>query len=262
MELQDFAFIYKSKLVRPLLQEDAHYLLPVDRYVTQNHDRALLLLHGFASSPAAYRAMLPNLTGYDRIVCPILPGHSESIQSFATAKVQDWRDTARTMCTELINTYSEVTVVGLSLGGILALELSQMFRLHHLYLLAPALKLLYSLNLALTSARLLRAIGCVTFPNYGGDFFTDRYQELSYRRLPLNAIIEILSLIKTFPYCLPNCPTDIFLGSHDKVVDSAYIAKQYAHQDNITLHWLQHSAHILPLDGDIEYLTNAISRNN
>ncbi|PJD92436.1 MAG: esterase [Legionella sp.] len=259
MRIEDFAFIYKGKLAQPLRQEEAHYLLPVDHYVTQHQDRALLLLHGFASSPGAYRAMLPHLTGYDRIVCPILPGHAESIQAFSNAKAQDWRETAQTVCSQLIDTYKDVTVVGLSLGGILALELSQMFRLHHLYLLAPALKLRYSLDLALLAARLLRAIGYPTFPNYGGDFYTHRHEELSYRRVPFNAIIEILSLIKTSSYIRPNCPTDLFLGQHDKVVDSNYIAKTYAHQDNISIHWLKHSAHILPLDGDIECLIKAIS---
>ena len=64
------------------------------------------------------------------------------------ATSQQWRNTAREACEQLLAHYSQVSVVGLSLGGALALELSQTFPLEHLFLLAPALKLHYSAFLA------------------------------------------------------------------------------------------------------------------
>ncbi|MCR9191409.1 MAG: alpha/beta fold hydrolase [Gammaproteobacteria bacterium] len=261
MNLNDFAFFFKSNIIRPLTTEESSYLLPIDKTITKKHDRALLLLHGFSSSPAVFRGMLPQFKGYDRIVCPVLPGHAESIQAFSTATVQDWRRVAEEQCAMLVESFKEVTVVGLSLGGVLALELSQHYKLQHLHLLAPALKLHYSAHWAWIAARCLHAVGWQSLQNAGGDIYTAHYQELTYRRLPLTTIIEMLALVDAPKSLQLTCPTDVFLGTHDKVADSKAIAPLFEHQKQATLHWLQHSAHILPLDGDMEIIVQTINNN-
>ncbi len=260
MQLADFAFIHHGNIIKALTAQEAHYLLPVDQEITPQHDHALLLLHGFASSPGGYRAMLPHITGYDRIVCPVLPGHADSIAAFSKVHFEDWRQTARECCAKLVASYTKVSIVGLSLGGALALELSQMFAVHHLYLLAPALKLHYSAQLAYYAAQILALLGCKSLKNYAGDFFSDAYQELTYRRLPIQAILAILAFIQAQSYLQPTCPTDLFFGRYDKVVDCKTIATHYAHQTQVRIHWLNHSAHILPLDGDIETLLAYINK--
>ncbi len=262
MQISDFAFIHRGKIIRPLSEQESDYLMPIDHVVTTRHERALLLLHGFASSPAVYRAILPHLTGYDRIVCPVLPGHAHSLQAFAQSTAQNWRDAAHEHCATLIDTYAQVNVVGFSMGGALALGLSQVFPIHHLYLLAPALKLYYPATLARLAARALATLGYKTFPNHAGNFFSDQHQELAYRRLPIPTILEILAFVQSQTYQQPGCPTDLFLGRHDRVVDSKAIAQQYAQQSQVKIHWLQHSAHLLPLDGDIELLLQYINREN
>lgn len=249
-----------GKAVKPLSKQDAHYLLPIDRQVTENHDKALLLLHGFASSPAVFRALLPQIKGYDRIVCPVLPGHSESMSAFAKTTAKNWQDCASEYCDQLVSTYQQVSIIGMSLGGLLAAELTHHFSLHHLYLLAPALKLPYSARLALWAAHLLQTLGWRSLHNYSGYFCNSNNQELGYRRLPLPAIIEILSLIRTQKIVYPTCPTDVFLGRFDKVIDSNAVAQSFASQPQTRVHWLNHSAHLLPLDGDIEQLVSVINR--
>ena len=258
MELSDFAFFYQGKIVKLLSPQEAHYLSAIEQIVTPRQDHALLLLHGFGSSPGVYREMLPLITGYDRIVCPILPGHAQSIQAFSQCTAQQWRDTAHDTCAKLMASYAKVSVVGLSLGGSLALELSQTFRLHHLYLLAPALKLYYPASLACLAARGLRSVGWKTLANHGGDIFSDQFQELAYQHLPISAIIEVLSLIHSQTTLQPDCPTDLFLGRHDKVIDVQTVAQHYANTA-VQIHWLEHSAHVLPLDTDRGVLLQAIN---
>lgn len=260
MNLSDFAFFHQGKIVKMLSSQDAHFLAAIDDIITPQQDHALLLLHGFASSPAVYREILPSITGYDRIVCPVLPGHAQSVAVFSQSTAQQWRDTARDTCAELVDKYAHVSIVGLSLGGSLALELSQTFRLNHLYLLAPALQLHYSALLAGYAAWGLRMLGCKTLFNHGGDVFTANAQELAYQRLPLSAIIEVLSFIESQTIIQPNCPTDLFLGRYDKVVDVQAVARHYAQQATVKTHWLEHSAHVLPLDGDKEVLLKAINK--
>lgn len=259
MSVEDFVFIHKGKIVKPLSQEEAHYLSPIDQVVTAQHDHALLLLHGFASTPAVYRAILPKITGYDRIVCPALPGHASSIEEFAESTAHDWQQAAQINCAKLVDAYEKVSIVGLSLGGSLALELSQTFKIQHLYLLAPALKLHYPLGLARLAAQILSAIGLKTWPNYGGDIFANDYQELTYNRLSLHAILEIYAYIQSQFPIQPNCPTDLFLGQYDKVVDVQHVAQYYETQSNVKIHWLENSAHILPLDRDREELVRCIN---
>ncbi len=258
MELSDFAFFHQGKIVKLLSPQEAHYLAAIDQIVTPQQDHALLLLHGFASSPAVYREMLPLITGYDRIVCPILPGHAQSIRAFSQCTAQQWRDTTHNACAKLMADYAKVSVVGLSLGGSLALELSQTFCLHHLYLLAPALKLYYPAYLACLAAQGLRSVGWKTMANHAGDIFSDQFQELVYQRLPISAIIEVLSFIHTPTITQPNCPTDLFLGRHDKVIDVHAVAQRYAKQA-VQIHWLEQSAHVLPLDTDRGVLLQAIN---
>lgn len=262
MQWRDFGFFRHGKFIKALTQVDAHLLMPIDRRVTPQQDSALLLLHGFASSPAVYRAILPQIRGYDRIVCPVLPGHGESIQTFAQFTAQDWQEAATQHCATLIKEYARVSVIGLSLGGVLALGLSQMFPLHHLYLLAPALKLQYSAAYVLLAARLLHFVGWKTMANHAGNFYTDQYEELTYRRLPMQAIMEILAYIKTQQYPIPQCATDLFLGRYDNIVDSQTIARQYVQSPQVQIHWLEHSAHILPLDGDREIILQSINDFN
>lgn len=256
MQTRDFAFFHRGKIIRSLDEQEIDYLKPIDQIITTRHERALLLLHGFASSPAVYRAILPHLTGYDRIVCPVLPGHAHSLQAFAQSTAQNWRDAAHAHCATLTNTYAQVNVVGFSLGGALALELSHAFPIQHLYLLAPALKLYYPPALAQLAARALSILGYTTFRNYAGDFYSKstEYPELVYRRLPIPAILEILACVQSQTYQSPACPTDLFLGRHDRVVDSQTIAQHYAHYSQVKIHWLEHSAHMLPLDGDRDLL--------
>ena len=258
MNIQDFRFMSGGKAVKHLSAEDASLLQPID-IRGKGHARALLLLHGFSSSPAVFRAMCPGIKGYDAVVCPVLPGHADSILAFANVGSEEWLAAANEACEALLKDYQAVDVLGFSLGGLLACHLSQRYALNHLYLLAPALSMHLNLCVTLTAARALHALGVRRLTNRGGNLHTKKYQEIAYRQLPLTTITQILTLIKNTPPFSPQCPTDLFLGRFDAVVDSQQVAKSLMHQHQVTTHWLEHSAHVLPLDGDIEAILACIN---
>ena len=251
MNIDDFRYMWRGKPVKPLLNQQANLLASIDIRSSGNN-RALLLLHGFSSSPAVYRQLLPLLPPYDAVICPVLPGHGESISAFTGAKACDWLSTAEDACAKLIKDYHQVDVMGLSLGGLLACHLSQRFTLHHLYLLAPALELQLNIPLALKCAQILNWLGFNSLRNHAGNLCSHLYSELAYRQLPITTIHEILTLINEFQFVPPQCPTDLFLGCFDQVVNSAQVASLFTNAPNCTIHWLSHSAHVLPLDGDID----------
>jgi len=260
MKLEDFHYMYRGKRIAPLAAEDIGILSPIHRK-NEGYRRALLLLHGFGSSPAVYRRLIPSLSMYDCLFAPVLPGHGESIAAFSASRADDWLQCALEACQSLIGEYRHVDVMGLSLGGVLAYQLSQQFPLNHLYLLAPAFALKSNVPLLLRAARFMRIMGLTRITNYAGNIHTAGYAELTYRQTPINAIIEILSLIKNFQFAPPTCPVDIFLGRHDEVIDSASVAALFSKLSSVNIHWLQHSAHVLPLDGDLEEIIACINES-
>lgn len=254
---EDLQFISHGKPLRTVRPSEKDLLLPIDIRKPTRH-RALLLLHGFSSSPAVYRLLLPHLSQYDAVVCPVLPGHCTNIQDFAQAKSEAWLATAKKTCAELCQEYTAVDVLGLSLGGLIACYLAQQFKLHHLYLLAPATALHLNLRFALNILHTLHALGVSHFRNRGGNLYAYDHYELTYRVLPLTSLIEVFSLIKTCPSLPTKCPVDLFLGKFDAIVNSNAVARQFAHLPNVQMHWLNRSAHVLPLDGDLDTIIKCI----
>lgn len=255
----EFQYMHRGKVVGPLPVDEIQLLTPIHREGLQKH-KALLLLHGFSSSPAVYRQLLPSLTMYDTIVCPVLPGHGDSIAAFSVVGAHDWMACAEQACEQLINRYEAVDVMGLSLGGLLASHLSQRFKLHHLFLLAPALSLCMNVPLTLFGARFLYKLGLRRIPNKAGNIYTEKYAELAYKQISVHAIIEILSWIQRFQWMPPTCPTDVLLGRHDEVVNSHKVAERFADLTNVSIHWLENSAHVLPLDGDIDQIIACLNK--
>ena len=256
----DFRYMWQGKHLGPLLATDAHVLAPIAQK-NSRYEHALLLLHGFSSSPAVYRELLPGLSHYDAIVCPALPGNGQNLSEFSASKASDWITPARETCDTLLKQYQHVDVMGFSLGGLLACDLSQHFSLNHLYLLAPALSLQLNIPWALAAARVLHSLGFQSLRNRAGHLLSPHHCELAYRQLPLATIIQLLTLIKNFVFTPPTCPTDLFLGYGDDVIDGHHVEKLFTNLPNCTIHWLAQSAHILPLDNDKDEIIACVQHN-
>lgn len=254
MKLDDFSCMWRGKPIQTPTETQVEWLRPID-IRSAKKERAMLLLHGFSSSPAVFRELVPSLThAYDAVIGFPLPGHAESFAAFAATRASDWVTSVELSCQQLLDDYTHVDVMGLSLGGVLACHLANQYPVHHLFLLAPAFDLRVRLAPALALVRALKRIGFQSIRNRGGNLHTQRAVEMTYRRIPLSAIIEILTLIQTFSFKAPNCPVDLFLGRYDEVVHSERVAKRFAGCHEAAIHWLEHSAHILPLDGDVDRL--------
>ena len=260
MNINDFRFMRKGKQMQLLTPADAHLLQPIDRRSTLKN-RALLLLHGFTSTPGVYREMLPLLSMYAAIVCPALPGHADSIVSFNNVKAAEWVTASEQVCQSLIQEYQAVDVLGLSLGGLLGCHLSTRFNLNHLYLLAPALALPINIPLLLWYGRILSVMGIKYLRNRAGNLHTQRSRELAYRLLPVHAATELLTLIQDYKFDPPSCPADLFLGRWDTVIDSMTIAKAFENFPHTQIHWLENSAHVIPLEEDISAIITCIEKN-
>ncbi|CAM2748762.1 alpha/beta hydrolase [Legionella worsleiensis] len=259
MNNNDFRYMRRGKQLSGLTPNELKLLEPVNQRGL-GRERALLVLHGFSSSPAVYRNIIPQLTHYDAIVCPALAGHAQSIEAFSQSTAAEWLSTAQHACDQLSKEYTKLDVLGLSLGGLLACELSQHFNLNHLFLLAPALKLHMNVNSMLKLAQLLHYFGFRQLRNAAGNLKTNEHAEIAYRTLPITAIIEMLTLAQQYEWVPPTCPVDLFLGAYDEVVASQEVERLFLPLPNVTIHWLKNSAHVLPLDNDFQEIIQCINQ--
>lgn len=259
MNKNDFRYFRQGKQVDDLKEEDFSLIKSVYNHSHKN-ERALLLLHGFSSSPAVYRLLIPQLKNYDAVMCPVLPGHGQSIDAFSQITSADWIEEATRACEELFKTYKKVDVIGLSLGGLLACKLSERFAFNHMFLLAPAIKLQMNLRSNLKLASLLQSLGFKELRGAAGNLRSNAEAEISYKRLPLRAIEEMFNLVLQHQWIPPNAPVDLFLGVHDEVVPSDAIEHLFQDLPNVSIHWLANSAHVLPLDNDLEQIVACVNK--
>lgn len=101
--------------------------------------QAILFLHGFTSEEKENEALLKTLkeNSKNRVFAPFLPGHGPNPR--IRLHYQDWLDRADQEMREILRQYSDVVVIGHSMGGILASYLADRYsEVSHLILVAPA----------------------------------------------------------------------------------------------------------------------------
>jgi carboxylesterase len=85
----------------------------------------VLLLHGGGDTPQVLADLAAHLhrRGYS-VRVPLLSGHGRALPELATASAAQWHDDARSACEALRKTHKTVALVGLSMGGALAIKLA------------------------------------------------------------------------------------------------------------------------------------------
>jgi carboxylesterase len=93
--------------------------------LTAPGDRAVLLIHGGGDTPQtlSYLADVLRARGYT-VRAPLLPGHGRTLRDFANVTADAWLDAVRSEYHALRARYPWVGVIGLSMGGALAVQLA------------------------------------------------------------------------------------------------------------------------------------------
>jgi carboxylesterase len=99
-------------------------------------------LHGLTGTPYEVRPPAEALArnGF-ACVAPLLPGHGEPAERLEATSAEAWLDAAETVFDDLQKTHERVYVLGLSLGGLLALALAARRPVSGLLVLATPLRL-------------------------------------------------------------------------------------------------------------------------
>jgi len=182
----------------------------------------VLLCHGFTGCPQSLRPWAEYLAARGLAVSlPLLPGHGTTWQDMATTTSADWYAAAAQALADLRARCAEVFVMGLSLGGCLALRLAE----EH----GPDVRGLVLVNPSLAPDTKLFALAPIlrylpgSLRGIGSDVKKPGEQELAYERVPIRAAASLPALWRQTARHLGEVaqPVPAYRSSTDHVVGPA-----------------------------------------
>jgi carboxylesterase len=222
-------------------------------YSAVGDGRGALVLHGFTGNPQSMRGLAHALAdGGFTVEMPLLPGHGTDIVDMLDTRWEDWSGAAETAYTELAARSDAVVVVGLSMGGTLAVWLAQ----HH-----PEIAALAVVNPLLSppdddTMSFIEAMiegGDEVAPGIGSDIALEGAVESAYPGLPLRAVRSLFAAVAEVEAGLESvtCPVLVFTSLQDHVVDprssELLVAQASGPVEQVKL---ERSFHVATLDHD------------
>jgi carboxylesterase len=215
----------------------------------------VLLCHGFTGSPQSLRPWAEFLAGAGLTVSlPRLPGHGTTWQEMATTRWEDWYAEVDRVLDELRASTDEIFVMGLSMGGCLALRLAE---LH-----GSAVSGLVLVNPSLTAETKLFALAPVMklfIPSLKGiasDIKKPGVTEVGYDRVPVKAAATLPGLWKTTTSHLDQVtqPVLVYKSTVDHVCGPANveILRRALPASQLQVRECPDSYHVATLDNDAD----------
>jgi carboxylesterase len=216
----------------------------------------VLLCHGFTGSPQSLRPWAEYLANAGLTVSlPRLPGHGTTWQEMARTRWEDWFAEVNRAFDDLQSRCDEIFVMGLSMGGCLALRLAE--------LRGDAIRGLVLVNPSLTadSPLLFAVIPLVKLvvpavKGIASDIKKTGAAEAGYDRTPVKAAASLPGMWRTTQQHLADVtqPVLIYHSTTDHVVGPASlrILTRSLPASHLEVRELADSYHVATLDNDAE----------
>jgi carboxylesterase len=213
----------------------------------------VLLCHGFTGCPQSLRPWAGFLAAAGLSVrLPRLPGHGTTWQEMAHTRWEDWYAEVNRSFDELRATTDEIFVMGLSMGGCLALRLAE--------LRGSSIAGLVLVNPSITADNAVFALLPVVkfvLPSVKGiasDIKKEGAAELGYTRVPLKAAASLPGLWRITKDQLSEVtqPVLVYRSATDHVVGprSLKILRESLPEDLLEVRDCTDSYHVATLDND------------
>ncbi|HMG13048.1 MAG TPA: alpha/beta fold hydrolase [Gemmatimonadaceae bacterium] len=216
----------------------------------------VLLLHGFGDTPQTLSRLAKRLhkAGYGVLV-PLLPGHGRTLRDFKRSRAEEWIDAARSALIEMREKSPAVNVVGLSMGGALAVLVAAEARdISSLILIAPYVGMPRLLRFAASTHWLWgRFAGEINArsPRSIHDPI-EREKNLAYGAVTGRSLFELLKVMRRARKTLPRvtAPTLIVQSREDPRVapEVAEFALDKIGTKEKQLVWTEGAGHIITVD--------------
>jgi carboxylesterase len=218
--------------------------------------RGVLLLHGFGDTPQTLSLLARRLhkSGYS-VLAPLLPGHGRTMNAFRNSTADKWIEAASEALAAMQRRNPETSVVGLSMGGALAVMLAaSTSEVPALILIAPYLGMPLQLRIAAATHRL--------WGRFAGEFNSrnprsirdpiERERNLAYGAVTAGALSELWKVVRRARKALPGVrsPTLIIQSRDDprispSVAESA-LSRLGASEKRLV--WTEGAGHIITVD--------------
>lgn len=219
-----------------------------------NNGEAFLLLHGWSASPESLRFLRAGFAdaGYS-VYVPLLPGHGTSAKDQTRFGPVDWFQAAKIDLHLLCARYDKVHVVGVSMGGSLALQLAA---------LEPEnVASVITVNGPVTMASptfakdILDGHPDKPLPGWSPPLFKGAPEdEISYEDRRRKSAADLMSMCALARDLLPmiTVPILVLQSVHDTIVEkeNAHLILDGVASTQKQLEWLEQSYHISQLDLD------------
>jgi carboxylesterase len=224
-------------------------------YSHEGGPTGVLLCHGFTGCPQSLRPWAEHLAQAGLTVSlPRLPGHGTTWQEMARTRWEDWYAEVDRAFDELHATTDEIFVMGLSMGGCLALRLAE---LH-----GPAVSGLVLVNPSVTAETKLFLLAPVlklvvpTLAGVASDIKKPGITELAYDRVPVKAAATLHGLWRITQQQLGQVtqPVLVYRSPSDHVVGPANleILRRALPASQLEVRECPDSYHVATLDNDAE----------
>ena len=228
----------------------------------------VLLLHGFGDTPQTLSLLARRLhkAGYG-VFAPLLPGHGRTMDVFRRSRAEEWIDAANRALLSMRIRHDSVRVVGLSMGGALAvLVASRDQAISALVLIAPYLGMPRQLRFAAATHWLWGGLaGDVNARNPRSIHDAiEREQNLAYGSVTGRTLFELWKVVRRACKALPRVtsPTLIVQSREDPRVSPrvAEFALEQLGAAEKQLIWTEGAGHIITVDYGRERVFSEVER--
>jgi carboxylesterase len=229
-----------------------------EAYYHDGGSTGVLLCHGFTGSPQSLRQWAEFLADAGLgVSLPRLPGHGTTWQEMNRTRWEDWFAEVDRAFDELQAKSDEVFVMGLSMGGCLALRLAELRgdAVRGLVLVNPSVAMDNSQRLTFALAPLLKLV-VPSVKGVASDIKKEGAVELGYDHTPVKAAATLPALWRTTQQHLGAVtqPVLVFHSATDHVVgpNSLKVLERAIPANRLEVRELASSYHVATLDNDAE----------
>lgn len=229
--------------------ESLHIMPGAEPFLLKGGPRGVLLIHGFTGAPAEMRLLGESLHAKGFTVLAVrLPGHGTEVGDMEITTWRHWYGAALDGRLLLSGLCDEINVVGLSMGGLLALKLAAEYPVSSVVALSTPIFLTTRRLPLLPLYRAFRRF----IPKKHRHYDIDPRYNVGYDSTPLASLSSLLELISSVQEDLPNihCPALLVQSRREHTVrpESATFIFDHLGTQAKELFWLEKSGHVITID--------------